>query len=120
MQQARYSEQPWPLMRASVAEYYTLTLTLSPICRYLDLRRFIEWCASIGKSQDVVEHFEQSPSRHYQANLSSRERRAIDEREVEAVKKAEYMEDYVVRVRCRGFQCGEIWPLVELPPRLKA
>ena len=51
--------------------------------------------ARIRKIPRVAEHFEQALP-DIASQSSSRERRAIDaEREVEAMKKAEYMEDYV-------------------------
>ena len=91
MQQARYSEHNHGHYGLA-AEYYTHFT--SPIRRYPDLmvHRMVR---EYGKSQEVAEHFEQVlPDIANQS--SSRERRAIDaEREVEAMKKAEYMEDYV-------------------------
>ena len=48
-----------------------------------------------GKSKEIAEHFEQVIS-DIASQSSSRERRAIEaEREVEAMKKAEYMEEFV-------------------------
>ena len=48
-----------------------------------------------GRSKDVADHFEQVIP-EIATQSSNRERRAIEaEREVEAMKKAEYMEEYV-------------------------
>jgi len=91
MQQARYSEHNHGHYGLA-AEYYTHFT--SPIRRYPDLmvHRMVR---EYGKSQEVAEHFEQVLP-DIASQSSSRERRAIDaEREVEAMKKAEYMEDYV-------------------------
>ena len=91
MQQARYSEHNHGHYGLA-AEYYTHFT--SPIRRYPDLmvHRMVR---EYGKSQEVAEHFEQILP-DIASQSSSRERRAIDaEREVEAMKKAEYMEDYV-------------------------
>lgn len=91
MQQARYSEHNHGHYGLA-AEYYTHFT--SPIRRYPDLlvHRMVR---DYGKSREIAEHFEQViPDIATQS--SSRERRAIEaEREVEALKKAEYMEDYV-------------------------
>ena len=90
MQQARYSEHNHGHYGLA-AEYYTHFT--SPIRRYPDLmvHRMVR---EYGKSQEVAEHFEQVLP-DIASQSSSRERRAIDaEREVEAMKKAEYMEDY--------------------------
>lgn len=91
MQQARYSEHNHGHYGLA-AEYYTHFT--SPIRRYPDLmvHRMVR---EYSKSQEVAEHFEQVLP-DIASQSSSRERRAIDaEREVEAMKKAEYMEDYV-------------------------
>ena len=91
MQQARYSEHNHGHYGLA-AEFYTHFT--SPIRRYPDLmvHRMVR---EYGKSQEVAEHFEQVLP-DIASQSSSRERRAIDaEREVEAMKKAEYMEDYV-------------------------
>ena len=91
MQQARYSEHNHGHYGLA-AEYYTHFT--SPIRRYPDLmvHRMVR---EYGKSQEVAEHFEQVLP-DIASQSSSRERRAIDaEREVEAMKKAEYMEDFV-------------------------
>ena len=66
----------------------------SPIRRYPDLlvHRMVR---EYGKDSEVASHFEQVIP-DIASQSSSRERRAIDaEREVEAMKKAEYMEEYV-------------------------
>ncbi|HFZ7045113.1 TPA: ribonuclease R [Streptococcus agalactiae] len=92
MQQARYSEHNHGHYGLA-AEYYTHFT--SPIRRYPDLLVHRMICDYDDKAMDKADHF---------ANLipeiatqtSSLERRAIDaERIVEAMKKAEYMEEYV-------------------------
>ena len=91
MQQARYSEHNHGHYGLA-ADYYTHFT--SPIRRYPDLlvHRMIR---DYGRSKDVAEHFEQVIP-EIATQSSNRERRAIEaEREVEAMKKAEYMEEYV-------------------------
>jgi len=91
MQQARYSEHNHGHYGLA-AEFYTHFT--SPIRRYPDLlvHRMVR---EYGKDSEVASHFEQVIP-DIASQSSSRERRAIDaEREVEAMKKAEYMEDYV-------------------------
>ena len=91
MQQARYSEHNHGHYGLA-ADYYTHFT--SPIRRYPDLlvHRMIR---DYGRSKDVADHFEQVIP-EIATQSSNRERRAIEaEREVEAMKKAEYMEEYV-------------------------
>ena len=91
MQQARYSEHNHGHYGLA-ANYYTHFT--SPIRRYPDLlvHRMIR---DYGRSKEVAEHFEQVIP-EIATQSSNRERRAIEaEREVEAMKKAEYMEEYV-------------------------
>ncbi|MEW4353444.1 ribonuclease R [Streptococcus pneumoniae] len=91
MQQARYSEHNHGHYGLA-AEYYTHFT--SPIRRYPDLlvHRMVR---DYGKSKEVDTHFEQVIP-EIASQSSSRERRAIEaEREVEAMKKAEYMEEFV-------------------------
>lgn len=91
MQQARYSEHNHGHYGLA-AEFYTHFT--SPIRRYPDLlvHRMMR---DYGRSLKIAEHFEQViPGIASQS--SSRERRAIEaEREVEAMKKAEFMEEFV-------------------------
>lgn len=91
MQQARYSEHNHGHYGLA-ADYYTHFT--SPIRRYPDLlvHRMIR---DYGRSKERAQHFEQVIP-EIATQSSSRERRAIDaEREVEAMKKAEYMEEFV-------------------------
>ena len=91
MQQARYSEHNHGHYGLA-ADYYTHFT--SPIRRYPDLlvHRMIR---DYGRSKEIAEHFEQVIP-EIATQSSNRERRAIEaEREVEAMKKAEYMEEYV-------------------------
>ena len=91
MQQARYSEHNHGHYGLA-ADYYTHFT--SPIRRYPDLlvHRMIR---DYGRSKEVAEHFEQVIP-EIATQSSNRERRTIEaEREVEAMKKAEYMEEYV-------------------------
>ncbi|RKV86618.1 MAG: RNB domain-containing ribonuclease, partial [Streptococcus sp.] len=91
MQQARYSEHNHGHYGLA-AEFYTHFT--SPIRRYPDLlvHRMVR---DYGKSKEIAEHFEQVIP-EIASQSSSRERRAIEaEREVEAMKKAEYMEEFV-------------------------
>ena len=91
MQQARYSEHNYGHYGLA-AEFYTHFT--SPIRRYPDLlvHRMVR---DYGKSKEIAEHFEQVIP-EIASQSSSRERRAIEaEREVEAMKKAEYMEEFV-------------------------
>lgn len=91
MQQARYSEHNHGHYGLA-AEFYTHFT--SPIRRYPDLlvHRMMR---DYGHSLKIADHFEQViPGIASQS--SSRERRAIEaEREVEAMKKAEFMEEFV-------------------------
>ncbi|KXT82181.1 3'-to-5' exoribonuclease RNase R [Streptococcus sp. DD11] len=91
MQQARYSEHNHGHYGLA-AEFYTHFT--SPIRRYPDLlvHRMVR---DYGRSKETAQHFEQViPEIAVQS--SSRERRAIEaEREVEAMKKAEFMEEFV-------------------------
>lgn len=91
MQQARYSEHNHGHYGLA-AEFYTHFT--SPIRRYPDLlvHRMVR---DYGHSLKIADHFEQViPGIASQS--SSRERRAIEaEREVEAMKKAEFMEEFV-------------------------
>lgn len=91
MQQARYSEHNHGHYGLA-AEFYTHFT--SPIRRYPDLlvHRMVR---DYGHSKEIVEHFEQVIP-DIASQSSSRERRAIEaEREVEAMKKAEFMEEFV-------------------------
>mgnify|MGYP002753709390 CR=1 FL=1 len=91
MQQARYSEHNHGHYGLA-ADYYTHFT--SPIRRYPDLlvHRMIR---DYGRSKEIAEHFEQVIP-EIATQSSNRERRAIEaEREVEAMKKAEYMEEFV-------------------------
>ncbi|SUN76179.1 exoribonuclease R [Streptococcus massiliensis] len=91
MQQARYSEHNHGHYGLA-AEFYTHFT--SPIRRYPDLlvHRMVR---DYGRSKAMAEHFEQVIP-EIASQSSSRERRAIEaEREVEAMKKAEYMEEFV-------------------------
>ena len=91
MQQARYSEHNHGHYGLA-AEFYTHFT--SPIRRYPDLlvHRMVR---DYGKSKEIAEHFEQVIP-DIASQSSSRERRAIEaEREVEAMKKAEFMEEFV-------------------------
>lgn len=91
MQQARYSEHNHGHYGLA-AEFYTHFT--SPIRRYPDLlvHRMVR---DYGHSKEIAEHFEQVIP-DIASQSSSRERRAIGaEREVEAMKKAEFMEEFV-------------------------
>ena len=91
MQQARYSEHNHGHYGLA-AEFYTHFT--SPIRRYPDLlvHRMVR---DYGCSKEIAEHFEQVIP-DIASQSSSRERRAIEaEREVEAMKKAEFMEEFV-------------------------
>lgn len=91
MQQARYSEHNHGHYGLA-AEFYTHFT--SPIRRYPDLlvHRIVR---DYGHSKEIAEHFEQVIP-DIASQSSSRERRAIEaEREVEAMKKAEFMEEFV-------------------------
>ena len=91
MQQARYSEHNHGHYGLA-AEFYTHFT--SPIRRYPDLlvHRMVRY---YGHSKEIAEHFEQVIP-DIASQSSSRERRAIEaEREVEAMKKAEFMEEFV-------------------------
>nr|WP_049476905.1 ribonuclease R [Streptococcus constellatus] len=91
MQQARYSEHNYGHYGLA-AEFYTHFT--SPIRRYPDLlvHRMVR---DYGRSKEIAEHFEQVIP-DIASQSSSRERRAIEaEREVEAMKKAEFMEEFV-------------------------
>lgn len=91
MQQARYSEHNHGHYGLA-AEFYTHFT--SPIRRYPDLlvHRMVR---DYGRSKEIAEHFEQVIP-DIASQSSSRERRAIEaEREVEAMKKAEFMEEFV-------------------------
>lgn len=91
MQQARYSEHNHGHYGLA-AEFYTHFT--SPIRRYPDLlvHRMVR---DYGHSKEIAEHFEQVIP-DIASQSSSRERRAIEaERGVEAMKKAEFMEEFV-------------------------
>lgn len=91
MQQARYSEHNHGHYGLA-AEFYTHFT--SPIRRYPDLlvHRMVR---DYGHSKEIAEHFEQVIP-DIASQSSSRERRSIEaEREVEAMKKAEFMEEFV-------------------------
>ncbi|MEZ7569690.1 ribonuclease R [Streptococcus anginosus] len=91
MQQARYSEHNHGHYGLA-AEFYTHFT--SPIRRYPDLlvHRMVR---DYGRSKKIAEHFEQVIP-DIASQSSSRERRAIEaEREVKAMKKAEFMEEFV-------------------------
>jgi ribonuclease R len=94
MKQAKYSNEPLGHFGIG-AEYYTHFT--SPIRRYPDLtvHRLIKWYEANGLGEGAQAKF-----REYLPQIgvdtSTRERRAIDaERDVDALKKAEYMEDKV-------------------------
>ena len=93
MQQARYSEHNHGHYGLA-AQYYTHFT--SPIRRYPDLlvhRMIREYTNNL--SQETREHFDEVIP-ELASSSSTLERRAIDaERVVEAMKKAEYMEEYV-------------------------
>ena len=92
MQQARYSEHNHGHYGLA-AEYYTHFT--SPIRRYPDLlvHRMIREYTQV--TDEKIEHFRQVIP-ELATSSSTLERRAIDaERVVEAMKKAEYMEEYV-------------------------
>lgn len=92
MQQARYSEHNAGHYGLG-AEFYTHFT--SPIRRYPDLlvHRMVREYGQL--TEEKVAHFEAEISEIAKLT-SSRERRAIDaEREVEAMKKAEYMQEFV-------------------------
>lgn len=92
MQQARYSEHNHGHYGLA-AEYYTHFT--SPIRRYPDLlvHRMIREYTQV--TDDKIEHF-RNVIPELATSSSTLERRAIDaERVVEAMKKAEYMEEYV-------------------------
>lgn len=91
MQQARYSEHNYGHYGLAAGFYTHFT---SPIRRYPDLlvHRMVR---DYGRSKEIAEHFEQVIP-DIASQSSSRERRAIEaEREVEAMKKAEFMEEFV-------------------------
>ena len=91
MQQARYSENNYGHYGLAAKFYTHFT---SPIRRYPDLlvHRMIR---DYGHSKEIAEHFQQVIP-EIASQSSSRERRAIEaEREVEAMKKAEYMKEFV-------------------------
>lgn len=92
MQQARYSEHNHGHYGLA-AEYYTHFT--SPIRRYPDLlvHRMVREYSHL--TEDKIEHFKEVIP-EIATQSSTLERRAIDaERVVEAMKKAEYMEEYV-------------------------
>lgn len=94
MKQAKYSDQPLGHFGIG-AEYYTHFT--SPIRRYPDLtvHRLIKWYAENGMGEVAqAKYREQLPQ--IGEDTSVRERRAIDtERDTDAMKKAEYMEEHV-------------------------
>lgn len=94
MKQAKYSPEPLGHFGLG-AKYYTHFT--SPIRRYPDLtvHRLIKWYAANGYGTDAQEKYASSLGQ-IGIDTSTRERRAIDtERLVDAMKKAEYMEDKV-------------------------
>ena len=117
MQQARYSEHNHGHYGLA-ADYYTHFT--SPIRRYPDLlvHRMIR---DYGRSKEIAEHFEQVIP-EIATQSSNRERRAIEaEREVEAMKKAEYMEEYVgEEYDAVVSSIVKFGLFVELPTQLKA
>ena len=95
MQQARYSGAQSRTLWSGSGVFYTHFT--SPIRRYPDLlvHRMVR---DYGQSKEIPEHFEQVIP-EIASQSSSRERRAIEaEREVEAMKKAEYMEKFVEEI----------------------
>ncbi|WP_446002196.1 ribonuclease R [Weissella viridescens] len=94
MQQAKYSDQPLGHFGIG-ADYYTHFT--SPIRRYPDLtvHRLIKWYEQAGFGSDAqTKYREQLPV--IAEDTSVRERRAVDtERDTDAMKKAQYMEDKV-------------------------
>lgn len=94
MKQAKYSPEPLGHFGLG-AKYYTHFT--SPIRRYPDLtvHRLIKWYAANGYGTASQEKYASSLGQ-IGVDTSTRERRAIDaERLVDAMKKAEYMEDKV-------------------------
>lgn len=94
MKQAKYSPDPMGHFGLG-ADYYTHFT--SPIRRYPDLtvHRLIKWYAANGTGVEAQEKYA-SHLGQIGEDTSTRERRAIDtERLVDAMKKAEYMEDKV-------------------------
>ncbi|MBS9337815.1 ribonuclease R [Fructobacillus parabroussonetiae] len=94
MKQAKYSPEPLGHFGLG-AEYYTHFT--SPIRRYPDLtvHRLIKWYEKNGYGVEAQEKYASSLA-EIGVDTSTRERRAIDaERLVDAMKKAEYMEDKV-------------------------
>ncbi|MBM7618003.1 ribonuclease R [Weissella uvarum] len=94
MQQAKYSDQPLGHFGIG-ADYYTHFT--SPIRRYPDLtvHRLIKWYEKAGLGEDAqAKYRDDLPV--IAEDTSVRERRAVDtERDTDAMKKAEYMEDKV-------------------------
>ncbi|MDD9138699.1 ribonuclease R [Fructobacillus sp. CRL 2054] len=94
MKQAKYSPEPLGHFGLG-AKYYTHFT--SPIRRYPDLtvHRLIRWYTEHGYGVEAQEKYASSLGQ-IGVDTSTRERRAIDtERLVDAMKKAEYMEDKV-------------------------
>ncbi|HEY4400368.1 MAG TPA: ribonuclease R [Lactobacillaceae bacterium] len=94
MKQAKYSDDPVGHFGIG-AEYYTHFT--SPIRRYPDLtvHRLIKWYEKNGTGDEAQAKYRDVLAQIGQ-DTSTRERRAIDtERDVDALKKAEFMEDKV-------------------------
>jgi ribonuclease R len=94
MKQAKYSEDPLGHFGLG-AKYYTHFT--SPIRRYPDttVHRMIKWYAAQGTSEQAKEKYEDKLP-EIAEHTSVAERRGIDtERDVDSMKKAEYMEDHV-------------------------
>ncbi|GAK31453.1 exoribonuclease R [Weissella oryzae SG25] len=92
MKQAKYSDEPLGHFGIG-AQYYTHFT--SPIRRYPDLtvHRLIKWYASAGLDEQAQAKYRDQLAQ-IGADTSTRERRAIDtERDTDAMKKAEFMED---------------------------
>jgi ribonuclease R len=94
MKQAKYSDQPLGHFGIG-AEYYTHFT--SPIRRYPDLtvHRLIKWYEKNGLGEDAQAKYRDKLPQIGE-DTSVRERRAVDtERDTDAMKKAEFMEDRV-------------------------
>lgn len=94
MQQARYSDEELGHFGLG-ARYYTHFT--SPIRRYPDtmVHRMIKYYAAHGTGEDAKRQF-RDRLEEIAEHSSTTERRGIDtERDVDSMKKAEYMEDYV-------------------------
>lgn len=94
MKQAKYSDQPVGHFGIG-AEYYTHFT--SPIRRYPDLtvHRLIKWYEKAGLNEEAQTKYRDQLAKIGE-DTSTRERRAVDtERDTDAMKKAEFMENHV-------------------------